>query len=106
MVSFDDFKKIELKTAKILAVKDHPSADKLYVMDIDLGDEKRQIVAGIKNHYSPDELVGKSVAVVTNLEPATIRGVESKGMLLAASDNNTLAILTLDRDLPPGSQIK
>lgn len=106
MITYDDFKKIELKTAKILEVKDHPSADKLYVMEIDLGSEKRQIVAGIKNHYTPEELVGKSIAVVTNLEPATIRGVESKAMLLAASGDNKLAILTLDRDLSPGSSVK
>lgn len=106
MITYDDFKKVELKTAKILDVKDHPSADKLYVMEIDLGSEKRQIVAGIKNYYTPGELAGKNIVVVTNLEPATIRGVESKAMLLAASDDNTLAILTLDKDIAPGASIK
>lgn len=106
MVTYDDFKKLDFKTAKIVDVKDHSSADRLYVVEIDLGSEKRQVVAGIKNHYSPDELIGKNVVVVTNLEPATIRGVESKAMLLAASDDNTMAVLTLDRDMPPGSSIK
>ncbi|NQT96083.1 MAG: methionine--tRNA ligase subunit beta [Candidatus Omnitrophica bacterium] len=106
MITFDDFKKIEIKTAKILDVKDHPDADRLYVVDVDLGEEKRQVVAGIKNHYKPDELIGKSVAVVCNLEPATIRGVESNGMILAASADENMAILTLDKDLPPGSTVK
>jgi len=106
MITFDEFKKIEIKTAKILSVKDHPDADRLYVVDVDLGNEKRQIVAGIKKHYTPEELIGKDVAVIVNLEPATIRGVESNGMLLAASDSEMLSILTLDRGLPPGSTIK
>jgi len=106
MITFDEFKKIEIKTAKILSVKDHPDADRLYVVDVDLGNEKRQIVAGIKKHYTPEELIGKDVAVIVNLEPANIRGVESNGMLLAASDSEMLSILTLDRGLPPGSTIK
>ena len=106
MITFDEFKKIEIKTAKILDVKDHPEADRLYIVDVDLGDEKRQIVAGIKKYYTPEELIGKDVAVIVNLEPALIRGVESNGMLLAGSNNEALSILTLDRDLPPGSPIK
>jgi len=106
MITFDEFRKIEIKTAKILSVKDHPDADRLYVVDVDLGNEKRQIVAGIKKHYTPEELIGKDVAVIVNLEPANIRGVESNGMLLAASDSEMLSILTLDRGLPPGSTIK
>ncbi len=106
MITFDEFKKVEIKTATILSVKDHPDADKLYVVDIDLGSEKRQVVAGIKKHYTPEELIGKNVAVIVNLEPAVIRGVESNGMLLAASDSEMLSILTLDKGLPAGSTIK
>jgi len=106
MITFDEFKKVEIKTATILSVKDHPDADRLYVVDIDLGSEKRQIVAGIKKHYTPEELIGKNVAVIVNLEPAVIRGVESNGMLLAASDSEMLSILTLDKSLPAGSTIK
>jgi len=106
MISFDDFKKMELKTAKVLAVNEHPSADRLFVVDLDIGEEKKQAVAGIKGHYSPDELVGKNVAVVTNMEPATIRGVESQAMILAANSGETLAVLTLDKDLPAGTVIK
>jgi len=106
LITFDEFKRIEIKTAKILDVRDHPDADKLYIVDIDLGSEKRQIVAGIKKHYTPQELIGKDVAVIVNLQPAIIRGVESNGMLLAASDSEMLSILTLDKSLPSGSTIK
>lgn len=106
MVTYEDFKKLELKTAKIIDVKDHPNANKLYILDIDLGSEKKSIVAGIKNFYKPEELKGKNIVVVTNLEPAVIRGVESGAMLLAASCENTLSILTLDRDMPVGISIK
>ena len=106
LITFDEFKKIEIRTAKILDVRDHPDADKLYIVDIDLGSEKRQIVAGIKKHYTPQELIGKDVAVIVNLQPAVIRGVESNGMLLAASDSEMLSILTLDKSLPLGSTIK
>lgn len=106
MITYDDFKKVEIKTAKVLEVKDHPSADKLYVMEIGLETERRQIVAGIKKYYTPQELIGKNIVVVTNLEPAVIRGIESKAMLLAAADGNALTVLTLDKDMPAGSSIK
>jgi tRNA-binding protein len=106
MITYEDFKKLEIRTAKILDAKPHPNADRLYIVDIDLGTEKRQIVAGIRNHYEIGQLIGKNIAVITNLEPALIRGVESNGMLLAASNNTDLSILTLDKDILPGSVIK
>ena len=106
MITYEDFKKLEIKTAKIVDVRLHPDADRLYIVDIDLGTEKRQIVAGIRNFYSIDELKGKNIAVVLNLEPAVIRGVESGGMLLAASSGQALSVLTLDKDMPAGSIIK
>ena len=106
MISFDDFKKMELKVARIAEVKEHPSADKLYILEVEIAGEKKQIIAGVKEHYTPEELTGKNIAVVTNLEPATIRGVESSGMMLAASDGSTMSILVLDRDMPTGSTIK
>jgi methionyl-tRNA synthetase len=106
MLSYEDFKRIEIKTAKILGVKDHPSADRLYLLDIDIGSETMQIVAGIKKFYTPQELIGKNIIVVTNLAPAIIRGVESKAMLLAASDDNNLSVITLDKDMPAGLSIK
>jgi tRNA-binding protein len=106
MITYEDFSKLEIRTAKVLDVREHPSADRLYILDIDTGDGKRQIVAGIKNHYSAEALTGKNIAVILNLEPAVIRGIESNGMLLAASNGQELSVLTLDKDMPPGSIIK
>ncbi len=105
MVSFDDFKKIDMRTGKIISVDDHPDADKLYILQVDIGTEKRQIVAGIKPYYNKEELVGKTVIIVVNLQGRTIRGVESNGMLLAGLDDTTLAVLTVDRNLKPGTKI-
>lgn len=105
-MTLDEFKKIELKVATIKKVEPHSNADKLYVVEIDLGSETRQIVAGIRLHYTPEQLVGRQVVIVTNLEPAMIRGVQSNGMLLAASDDKGMSILTLDRPIAPGVIVK
>lgn len=105
MVSFDEFKKIKIVTAKILEVEDHPGADKLYVMKIDIGGETRRIVAGIRAYYKKEELIGRQIVVVSNLEPATIRGVESNSMLLAAKDDKTLALLAPEKEMSPGSPV-
>jgi methionyl-tRNA synthetase len=108
MITFEQFKQLEIRTAKVLSVENHPNADKLYVMKIDLGVEQRQIVAGIRPCY-PDAnaLVGKTIVVLTNMEAAVIRGVESNGMLLAASkpDRSDVVVLVPDRELPPGCAI-
>jgi methionyl-tRNA synthetase len=104
-LSFEDFKKIELRTAKILDVQEIPGADKLWKLQIDVGSEKKDIVAGIKKSYTREALMGRSIVVVHNLAPSVIRGVESKGMLLAAKDGIELALLGIDKDLPPGSVI-
>lgn len=106
MITIDEFKKLEIKIGKIKEVQDHPNADKLYVIIVDLGDKTKQIVAGIKNAYTKEELLGRQIVVVDNLEPAVLRGVESQGMLLAASDDTTLSILTLDREVKLGSPVK
>jgi methionyl-tRNA synthetase len=106
MVTFEEFKRLELKVAKIKEVNDHPNADKLYVMTIDLGDKTRQIVAGIKNFYAKEDLVGKQIVVVDNLEPALLRGVESQGMLLAASDEKGICIIKPEREVVLGSIVK
>ena len=100
-----DFKKIELKTAKILEVAEIPGADKLWKLMIDVGTEKKEIVAGIKTAYSREALLGKSIVVVNNLAPAVVRGVESRGMLLAAKGDARLALLTVDGELPAGSPV-
>ena len=103
-VSLVDFKNIELKVAKILDVQEVPGADRIWKLTIDVGSEKKEIVAGIKTAYgSKETLLGKSIIVVNNLAPATIRGVESRGMLLAARDGASLALVTTDRELPAGS---
>jgi len=107
MVTIDEFRKIELRVATVLAAAPHPNADRLLVLTIDLGSEQRQLVAGIRAHYTPESLVGKQVVVVANLEPATLRGVESQGMLLAASDaDGRLAIVTPEQPIAPGATVK
>ena len=106
IVTIDDFKKLEFRTAKILEVSDHPSADRLWVVKIDLGDgTTKQIVAGIKAHYPKEELVGKTVIVVNNLQPSVIRGVESQGMLLAAKNAEGLTIVSTDKPIASGASV-
>ena len=106
MISFQQFQAVEMKVGRVVAVEDHPNADKLMVMRVDVGEEHpRTLVAGLKGHYGNDDLEGKLVVVVTNLEPARLRGVQSDGMLLAAQDGDTISVLTLDRDVAPGSSV-
>jgi methionyl-tRNA synthetase len=106
MATYDDFKKIEFRIAVIKEANDHPNADRLYVLTVDLGDKTRQIVAGIKNHYRKEDLIGRQVVVVDNLDPAMLRGVESQGMLLAASDENGMAVISPDKPMKLGSVVK
>lgn len=109
LISIEDFARIELKVGTIIEAERIEGADKLLVLQVDIGAETRQIVAGIAKHYSPEELVGKQVVVVTNLKPAKLRGVMSNGMLLAASttgDPMELGVVTPDRHVPAGSRVK
>ena len=106
MVKFEEFKKLEIKIAKILEVNDHPNADKLYVVKIDTGTETKQIVAGIKSYYKKEELVGRQIVVLDNIEPASLRGVESQAMLLAATDEKGIAIVVPEREMAIGSIVK
>jgi len=106
MVTFEEFKRLEIKVAKIKEVQDHPNADKLYIIIIDLGDRTKQIVAGIKSSYKKEDLIGKQVVVVDNLEPAVLRGVESQAMLLAASDEKGVCIIVPERQVQLGSMVK
>ena len=103
MATLDDFKKLNLRVGRIVDVQEHPNADKLYILRVDMGDAPKQIVAGIRLHYQKEELMGKSCIVVDNLDPVTLRGVESHGMLLAAKDAQTLSLVTLEREVIPGS---
>ena len=106
-ISIDDFSKLELRVATITASAPHPNADRLLVLQIDLGGEQRQLVAGIRAHYQPQDLVGKQIVVVANLQPATLRGVASQGMLLAASDDQgRLAIVTPEKPVANGAAVK
>ena len=106
MISIEDFRKLSLRIARIKEVLDHPDADRLYVLKLDVGGEEKQVVAGIKTSYGHEELKDRLVVIVDNLEPAVIRGVESKGMILATQDGETLAILSPDKDIPTGTVVK
>jgi methionyl-tRNA synthetase len=105
-ISYDDFARLDLRVAKVLAAREHPNANKLLLLQIQVGEVQKQIVAGIRGHYAPDALVGRQIVIVNNLEPAVIRGEESNGMLLAASDSGGVVLLRPDRDCEPGSGIK
>ena len=105
-ISIQDFSEIDLRVAEIKAVEEHPDADKLLVLKIDTGDGEKQLVTGIKNHYSAEELVGKKIVIVNNLAPAVLRGVESQGMLLAARDGDKVVLLTTEKDVEPGSRVQ
>ncbi len=101
-VSFDEFAKLDLRVGKIIEVNDHPNADRLYVVKVDLGDEVRQLVAGLKKYYKPEELLNRYVVIIANLEPKKLRGVESQGMLLAADDGERVALLMPDKEVKLG----
>lgn len=105
IVSFKDWEKMKLQVGKIVKVDAHPNADRLYVLQIDLGAEKRQVVAGLREHYSPKELLHKNVIVFSNLQPSVIRDVESRGMLLAASSNGKVVLLAPEKDIELGARI-
>ena len=106
MITLEDFQKIELKVATVLAAEPHPNADRLLVLRIDLGGgDERSLVAGIRATYDPASLVGRQIVVVANLEPAKLRGVESQGMLLAARDGDRVVVLTTDGAVAPGSKV-
>ena len=105
-ISIDDFAKVELRVAKILEAEKVEGADRLLKLQIDLGDEQRQLVAGIATSYTPEELVGKQIVVIANLKPAKIRGVESNGMLLAATGPDGAIILQPQTEVPLGSPVK
>lgn len=109
-IQYDDFLKLDLRVAKVVEAGPHPNADKLIVLKVDMGGEQRQILAGIRQFYEPEQLVGKSIVVVANLAPRKMRGLESQGMLLAATakdgeEYRDVVVLTPDREVPPGSSV-
>ncbi len=106
IVSINDFRNFQIRIGVIKEVQDHPNADKLYVLKVDMGDKEKQLVAGIKPSYTKENLIGKQVVVIDNMEPAVIRGVESQGMLLAAQDEAGPVILSVERSVKTGSRVK
>lgn len=102
MITIDEFRKVELRTAEVLACEPHPNADRLYVLKLKVGAEERQIVSGIRQHYAPQDLVGKTIILVANLEPADLRGVPSHGMLLAVRDGEKVIVLTTEKPAASG----
>jgi len=105
-VKFKDWSELDIRIGTILEVENHPNADKLYVLKVDIGKEKpKTLVAGLKNHYSMGNLIGKKIVVFTNLEPAELRGIKSEGMLLAASKKDKVVLLGLDQDIENGAKI-
>jgi len=106
MATIEDFRKLELKVAQIKEVTEHPNADKLLVLTLDLGDKTKQVVAGIKSFYTRETLLGKYVVVVDNLDPAVLRGVESQGMVLAGSDESGIVLISPEKPLKLGSIVK
>lgn len=105
MVSIEEFKKIELKVGEVEKVEEIPGSKNLYKLSVNFGEEKRQIVSGIKKYYKPEELKGKQFVFVTNLEPAKIMGEVSEGMILAATNKNNVVLIKPERAVENGSKI-
>jgi len=106
-IPLEDFEKLDLRVGTVQAVREHPDADRLYVLEVDLGErEHRPLVAGLVEDYDPEDLEGRQVVVVTNLEPATIRGERSEGMVLAADGDRRLALLAPDAPVPNGTVVR
>jgi methionyl-tRNA synthetase len=106
-IQFEDFLKLDLRVATVKQAEAHPRADKLLVLQVDLGTEQRQIIAGLRGYYDPEALVGKQIIVLTNLPPRKMRGLDSNGMLLAGvtEDQSSVVLLTTDKEMPPGTKI-
>jgi methionyl-tRNA synthetase len=106
-ISIEDFGKLQLRTAEVVSCEPHPNADKLLVLQVAVGEERRQIVAGIAESYAPADLVGQQIVIVANLKPAKLRGETSEGMLLAAtSPDGVTRVLTVDGELAAGAKIR
>jgi methionyl-tRNA synthetase len=105
MASINEFQALDLRVGEVLSVDPVEGSDKLFVLQVDIGGRQAQLVAGIKGQYTEDELVGKKIVVVANLDPAKIRGIESQGMLLAALDGSTVSLITIDKDVSVGSKV-
>ncbi len=105
-ITIDDFMKIQLKTAKVISAERVPKSEKLLKLQVSLGTEQRQIVAGIGKKYEPESLVGKTIVIVANLKPAKLMGIESQGMVLAAGDSEVRGLATILEEVDPGTKVK
>ena len=105
-IRYDEFKKLDIRVGKIKRVKNHPNADKLYIVELDDGNSGRTLVAGLKQYYKPEELEEKYVIYIANLEPKPLRGVISNGMLLAADDGEVVALLKPDKQIKVGAKVR
>lgn len=106
LINLDDFKKLDIRIGKILTAERIEGSDKLLKLEVDFGIEKRQIVSGIAEFYSPESLIGKEAPFIVNIEPRKLRGVESHGMIMAASDDGKPVILIPEEEVPPGTIVK
>jgi methionyl-tRNA synthetase len=105
-ITIEEFQKIQLKTARVLSAERVPKSEKLLKLQVSLGSEQRQIVAGIGKKYEPESLVGKTIIVVANLKPAKLMGIESQGMVLAAGDSEVRGLATILEEVDPGTKVK
>jgi len=105
IINFEEFEKVDLRAGKVIEAERVEGSDKLLKLQIDLGEEKRQILAGIGKAYTPEELINKTLIVIINLEPRMLMGLESQGMVLAVKDVNNLSILVSEKEIVPGSKI-
>ncbi len=105
-IPIEEFQKLDIRVGKIIEVEEHPNASKLYVLKVDLGEEVRTIVAGLRPYYSKEELKGKKGIFIANLKPAVIRGIESNGMILAAGIDEKVVFLSPEKDIEQGAKIK
>lgn len=106
LITYETFSQLDLRIATVLEAREHPNANKLLLLKIQVGDVVKQIVAGIKAHYAPETLVGTQIVIVNNLEPAMLRGEESQGMLLAASDAASVVLLRPEKAISSGAKVK
>lgn len=103
--AIQDFARLDLRTAEVLEVREHPNADKLYLLRVKVGDIEKQIVAGVRAWFSPEDLQGKTIVIVNNLQPAKLRGETSEGMMLAVRSGEDLAFLTPNKAVPSGLKV-
>ncbi len=106
MISFEDFQKLDIRIGKITEAEKVEGADKLLKLQVDIGNEKRQLVAGIAEFFDPANLIGKQIPLLVNLEPKMLRGIESQGMILVAEAGGKFALLIPEKEVPPGSRVR